>query len=117
MMQMGFVERFPPDLGCLENRQRFAFRTCENFQGPDSTDANSSTNIGKQRQYQGSETDTEETLISGSRHGLYWDLPLNHAPITQISPSFHQWVCWRDRTHRYLVSKHHSQKSSEVAAN
>ena len=71
MMQMGFVERFPPDLGCLENRQRFAFRTCENFQGPDSTDANSSTNIGKQRQYQGSEANTEQALILGTRQQLH----------------------------------------------
>jgi hypothetical protein len=93
MMQMGFVEGLPPDLGCLENGQRLAFSPCENFQGPDGTDANSRTNKGKQRQYQGCETDTEQALISGSRHWFYWDLPLNHAVIAQISPSVHQWVC------------------------
>jgi hypothetical protein len=68
MMQMGFVERFPPDFGCLKNRRRFPFRPCENFQSPNGTDADSRANIGKQCQYQRSETNTEQALIPGSRH-------------------------------------------------
>jgi len=68
MMQMGLVERFPPGFCRLENRQRFAFRSCENFQGPNGTDANSRANIGKQRQYQGSKTNTERALMPRSRH-------------------------------------------------
>jgi len=68
MMQMGFVERFPPDFGRLKNGQRLAFRPCENLQGSDGSDANSRANIGKQRQYQGSKTDTEHALMPRSRH-------------------------------------------------
>jgi hypothetical protein len=68
MMQMGFVERFPPDFCCLKDCQRLALGTCENFQSPNGVDANSRANIGKQRQYQGSETNTEQALIPGSRH-------------------------------------------------
>jgi len=59
MMQMGFVDRFPPDFGCFKNWQRLAFRPCENLQGSDGIDANSKANISKQRQYQGSEANTE----------------------------------------------------------
>ena len=92
MMQMGFVERFPPDFGRLKNRQRLAFRPCENFQGPDGIDADSRANIGKQRQYQGSEANTEPALILGNRHRLGWKPPLNHSVIAQISPSFRRSV-------------------------
>jgi hypothetical protein len=81
MMQMGFVERFSPDFGCLKNRQQLAFRPCENFQGPNGTDANSRANIGKQRQYQSSETNTEQTLIPRSRHRSHWGLPLHHLVV------------------------------------
>ena len=71
MMQMGFVDRFPPDFGCFKNGQRLAFRPCENLQGSDGTDANSRANISKQSQYQGSEANTEQALILGVRHRLY----------------------------------------------
>ena len=71
VMQMGFVERFPPDFGCFKNGQRLAFRPCENLQGPNGTDANARANIGKQRQYQGSEANTEQALILGTRQRLH----------------------------------------------
>jgi len=71
MMQMGFVDRFPPDFGCFKNWQRLAFRPCENLQGSDGIDANSRANISKQRQYQGSEANTEQALILGVRHRLH----------------------------------------------
>jgi hypothetical protein len=85
MMQVGFVERFSPDFGCLKNQQRLAFRPCENFQGPNGINANSRANIGKQRQYQGSETNTEQALILGSRHFSRWDLLFTHPAFAQIS--------------------------------
>ena len=76
MMQMGFVDRFPPDLSCFKNGQRLAFRPCENFQGPNGTDAHSRAHIGKQRQYQGSKRDTEHALMPGSVHRSHWELHL-----------------------------------------
>ena len=100
MMPMGFVERFPADFGGLKNGQRLAFRPCENFQGPNGTDANSSANIGKQRQYQGSETNTEQTLVPRSRHRSYWELPFHHPVIARISPGFRQWSEERSQASR-----------------
>jgi len=68
MMQVRFVERLSPDFCCLQNQQQLALRPCENFQGSDGTNADSRTNIGKQCQYQGSETDTEHALIPRTLH-------------------------------------------------
>src|SRR5688572_3852661 len=78
MMQMGFVERFPPDFSGLQKRQRLALGPRKNLEGPNGTDANATANIGKQRQYQGSDTDTKQALIPGSPHRLHWDFLFNH---------------------------------------
>ena len=83
MMQMGFVERFPPDFGRLKNRQRLAFRPRENFQGPDGIDADSRANIGKQCQYQGSEANTEQALMPRSFHQSHRELHLAEIVLAQ----------------------------------
>ncbi len=91
MMQMGFVERLPPDFSGLQNRQRLALRPCENFQGPNGTDADSRANIGKQRQYQGSDTDTEQALIPGSLIGCTGISVITPLSIVVFSKTLSRW--------------------------
>jgi hypothetical protein len=47
MMQMSFVERFPPDFCGLQNGQRLALSPREDLEGANGTDPNSRANIGR----------------------------------------------------------------------
>jgi hypothetical protein len=52
VMELSFVESFPPDFYCFEKKSRLAFRTCENLESAKRIDANSRAHIGKKYQYE-----------------------------------------------------------------